>query len=224
MDTFTETFFKNKSAASTFINHWEMENHERAIFHYLLNEIKPKISLEIGSRSGGSIQFLCSISEKVYCIDCDHEIEQRLTDKGLKNIEFHIGDSKEILKNFLSLHELPTFIHIDGDHTEKGAFQDLDTVLSITPQKTTYVLMHDTFNPEVRKGINNVDFNSKEHLSFADLDFAPGILHKRKVVKGQIWGGFSLFILDPTKRTSELDIKNEFDVTLASLIKDSIHK
>lgn len=205
---------------------WEMTPSEKIVFVNLLKELKPNLALEIGSRAGGSLQVISRFTDKVICMDIDDTIVSRIGSK-FKNVEFKIGDSKRILPSFyeelLAQDIFPQFIHLDGDHTEEGAYLDLLHTLRVCPPNRTIVLMHDTFNPLVRKGIERVPFEEMEYLHHADLDFMPGVIHERAVVKDEMWGGMSLFILEPTKRNRPIVVNNFLSRVVSHVAKISSH-
>jgi hypothetical protein len=164
--------------------------------------------LEIGSRNGGSLQMLTRYCDRVISLDVDENVASNLKQK-FPDTEFYTGDSKTLLPDILQKMDdekaLPDFIFIDGDHTVEGAATDLRNALGITPRTRTWVLMHDTFNPLVREGVKSCLSGDYPHVHFADLDFAPGIILDSGPLKGEIWGGFSLFILEPYKREGAIE-------------------
>lgn len=224
MDFLDKHFFQQFSKIKPLINHWEMETAEKICFVEMLKFTSPEIALEIGSRKLGSLQIIASFSKLVYCMDISQSVGVDIKSRNLDGVQFIQGDSKVELPSLLSsLHssELPTFIHIDGNHTTEGAQIDIHNCLSIKPTKRTVIMVHDSFNPHVRRAIRNLDLNSYTYLQFADIDFCPGILHSREVVKNEIWGGFSLFILEPNVLKEDFLIKNHFEFTYESLVKAS---
>lgn len=184
-----------------------MTQFERLVFVALMERIRPSLAIEIGSRKGGSLQILDRLADRVISLDVDPTVATRLSQQYPK-VEFITGDSKLMLPQLLTAlrdqQTLPEFIFIDGDHTEEGARVDVHNALSLAPRKRCWVLVHDTFNPEVRKGVFANCLDNYPHLHYADLDFAPGILLSSGPLKGEIWGGFSLFILEPYQRNGAI--------------------
>ncbi|RYZ93490.1 MAG: class I SAM-dependent methyltransferase [Proteobacteria bacterium] len=206
---------------------WEMTPSEKMIFVELLRRLTPKFALEIGSRAGGSMQVLTQFCDKILCLDIDSTIATRLSTRFPKT-SFVIGDSKQILPKLLEdliiKQEFPNFIHLDGDHSEEGAFLDLSAVLSTKPPHDVVILMHDTFNPIVRRGLLKVDFNAMPYLHYADIDFAPGVLHERPVVKDEMWGGFSLFIMKAQERVTPLSANTYLQRMNDTIAGISVHR
>ena len=56
--------------------------------------------------------------------------------------------------------------------------------------------MHDSFNPDCRKGMLQVDYSSNKSIQFVDIDFVNGIYSPSVSTKSEMWGGFGLIILD----------------------------
>ena len=57
--------------------YWEMVNAEKIALLNLLSDIKPVISIEIGSKEGGSLQLISQLSQTVYSLDIDPSAPSR---------------------------------------------------------------------------------------------------------------------------------------------------
>ena len=201
------------------VENWEMELSERVIFTYILQAIKPQLSLEIGSRDGGSLQALSRFSHRVDVVDIDATIPQRLS--KFSNATFYIGDSKivlpDLLQKYQNLGKWPEFIHIDGAHNLEGAYSDIHQILSIVPTNEVIILMHDSFNQEVRGAIKKLNLADYKNLTYANVDFVSGILHTKKEVFNQLWGGFALFVISPEgEQAKNLFANQDLQYQLAS--------
>jgi hypothetical protein len=220
-DLFNKIFIPELSPSG-----WEMTPSEKLIFLSVVGITRPIVALEVGSRAGGSLQVLSRACKKVFCIDLDLSVPERLGSL-YRNVEFRIGDSKSILANtyaeLIQKGEFPNFIHLDGDHSEEGAYLDLLNTLSISPPHRTIVLMHDTFNPVVRAGVLRAIKQQHKYLHYADLDFTPGVLHERPAVKDEMWGGFSLFILDPAPVETKPIINSYLERMINAVARISAH-
>lgn len=222
--TFNADHLKGQYFSGTeddFILDWSMSRAERFTLIYFLQKIKPGITIEIGTYNGGSLQVISKYSGHVYAIDNDPSVEKKLNDH-FTNVTFNIGDSKEIvpkLAETLSHQQLhPEFVLIDGDHSTQGVYTDLTNILSIRPVKDCYVFLHDTFNPDCRKGIKNYNFSENPYVHYVDLDFVPG-----EMIKGKMWGGLGLVILKNQKRTESLTVLETYKSKFKRNYYVSIH-
>jgi hypothetical protein len=184
---------------SAFNNNWHMQLSERVALMYVLQRMNPDVSLEIGTFLGGSLRPIAAASRQVYAFD----IEDR-TIPELPNVSFVIGDSTQTLAPIIdkingSNREL-NFILIDGDHSELGVRNDIVQCLRYRPKlQSTIILMHDSANPAVRKGIVESPWGDNPYIHGLDLDFVPGMLYARADIKGQIWGALPLQSCCPRK-------------------------
>ncbi len=188
---------------------WKMTVAERFAFVGLLNTIRPSCAIEVGSAEGGSLQVLSSVARKVYSLDVDPTTPARLGQ--FPNVEFRIGDSSSTLPQLLG--ELKAagtpwpFVLIDGDHRADGVRRDINAVLGVPPLTRTYVLMHDTFNPECRSGIRSAGWDACRFVHEVELDFVQGWYHMPNdgtQLTDQMWAGFALAVLEPHPRQHAL--------------------
>ena len=178
---------------------WEMSSCEAFTIIGLLREIRPKVSVEIGTSSGGSLSTLAHLSKKVYSLDINPACKKRLG-SIFPNVEFVTGRSQETLPPILEKVS-PEFILVDGDHERNSVMQDIDNILRSKPDKRQYILMHDSFNPDVRQGILDANWSKSAYVHYAELDFVPGNLQLRPEFFRQMWGGLALVIRTPEAST-----------------------
>jgi hypothetical protein len=188
---------------------WQMNPAEQAMMIYLLERIRPKVAIEIGTRFGGSLQVIAQYAERVYSLDIDPEVTRRLQGR-FPNVEYLIGPSDQTLPALVERlqreQEEVGFVLVDGDHTARGVCQDINHLLRMKPLVPIHILMHDTMNAVVRKGLTSADWQSCPYVHHVELDFVPGGVSRQPGFEGQLWDGFALAILKPTPRTGELKI------------------
>jgi hypothetical protein len=204
---------------------WQMSRSEKYCFIHFLEHLKPKVSIEIGTFKGGSLQVLSKFSEKVYSIDIN-DWPQKTLAKKFPNTEFIVGNSYEIIPGLLKEIEASGqhlgFVLIDGDHSAKGVQRDIKAVLEYPHKKPVVVFMHDSFNPQVRKGISGIDYTKYPHVKYAELDYIGGSTVNIKNTYMELWGGFAVILIDPT-HTVGSKLKDSFGKMQKRLYLSSIH-
>lgn len=140
---------------------WLMSRNERYCLVSLLGKIRPKVAIEVGVRTGGSLQVLSKYCEKVYALDIDPDVENHLKDH-FSNVEFITGDSRvtvpQVLKQIQKNNESLEFAIIDGDHSALGVNADIENLLNYVPTTSLSIILHDSFNPTCRRGMLAVDY------------------------------------------------------------------
>ena len=189
--------------------HWQMNDSERLALTALLSRHLPHCSIEIGSYKGGSLSLISQFSKMVFSIDIDPTVSENFG--HFKNVTFLTGFSKKslpLLLKSLDLEQVPVdFILIDGDHSAEGVRNDLNLVLSYIPKKPLFIMMHDSFNPECRKGMLEANWNKCPYVQWVDLDFVPGrLIENGGAADGEMWGGLALAYLTPTMRDGPKEI------------------
>ncbi|UVK44422.1 class I SAM-dependent methyltransferase [Mesorhizobium sp. AR07] len=202
---------------------WHMQLSERVALMYVLSRFQPDISIEIGTFLGGSLRPISAASRQVYSFDIDDR-----SFPGLPNVEFVTGNSSVTLLPVIdrinaSDREI-NFILIDGDHSEDGVKADIATCLRYIPKtRPTIILLHDSCNPDVRKGIIDAPWSDSPYLHELDLDFVPGVLFDRPDLKGQIWGGFAAALMTPERRTGNVSLQAPFEPSRLAMLEKSIY-
>jgi hypothetical protein len=176
---------------------WQMSYGERAALEGVVSQLRPGLALEIGTAEGGSLRRIAAYSAEVHSFDLVPPSPELAS---LANTTFHTGDSHVLLRQVLG--ELSAagrsidFVLIDGDHSAEGVRQDLVEVLSSPALERGVVLLHDTMNPDVRRGIEDVEMSAYEKVALVDLDFVPGYLARREPYRLQLWGGLGMVVVD----------------------------
>lgn len=183
---------------------WQMGPAERLVLRALLAAITPRVAIEIGSKFGGSLRVLTQYCQKVVSFDIDPGVSARLGPE-FPDVDFIVGDSRETLPSFLKQSSYD-FALVDGDHSARGAQLDCENLTRIRPEAPTYILVHDSFNPEVRRGILAVDWEQNPFVQVFDIDFVPGVMFAEEPLEREMWGGFALAVLAPEPRKGAWDL------------------
>jgi predicted O-methyltransferase YrrM len=164
---------------------------ERAVLQGILSELKPRVSLEIGTAQGGSTRWIARHSRRTHTIDLNHDgsmIDAR--------VSYHTGASQDVLPSFgdHSLLKRIDFVLIDGDHTPDCVHTDLSLILDSAACAHAVILLHDTANEGVREGIARTDLDHHPAVVYHELDFVPGYTFARGPFAGEQWGGLGLIV------------------------------
>jgi SAM-dependent methyltransferase len=202
--------------------HWQMTRWDKFGFVSILEAAKPKLAIEIGTYNGGSLQVISKYADRVYSIDTDPSLRKRLQ---FSNVDYLTGDSRQILPGLLQSLEGKElgFVLIDGDHSAEGVRTDINNVLHYRPNRPIFVVVHDSFNPDCRKGILLADWTDCDFVHYVEVDFVPGVYHFEPfdtAPPGSMFGGLCLAIMRPEPRTAPLTIyhsqKGLFDAVFAT--------
>jgi hypothetical protein len=188
---------------------WQMSPSERVMVTYLIEHLRPRAAIEIGTRFGGSLQVLARHCLRVYSLDIDPEVKERLKGR-FENVEYLIGRSEETLPPLIDRlqreHTAVGFVLIDGDHSTDGVRRDIDNILRYKPATTLYIIMHDSFNPVVRRGLRAANWAGSPYVHRVELDLVAGAVNTTPSFRGQLWGGLAIAILAPEPRSGDLEI------------------
>ena len=61
------------------------------------------------------------------------------------------------------------------------------------------LLIHDTANEEVRRGLDAIHFEAFPKVAYVDLDFVPGHVCQMPELRHEIWYGLGLVVIDATR-------------------------
>jgi hypothetical protein len=193
-----------------------MSPSERAMLMFLLEHLRPSAAIEIGTRFGGSLQVLARQCGRVYSLDIDPEVKERLKGR-FQNVEYLIGPSDKTLPPLIERLQRENsevgFVLVDGDHTTEGVRRDIDNLLRYKPTTNLYVIMHDSFNPVVRRGLTTANWSGCPYVHRVELDLVAGAVNTTPTFRGQLWGGLAIAILGPEPRTGVLEITASSDLT-----------
>jgi hypothetical protein len=187
-----------------------------AFYQSILVELKPQVSLEIGTFEGDTFAIMAKHSERTISIDPDPAVRERLS-PSFRNAEFHVGSSDDVLPELISKFNRDRtaleFVFIDGNHATDFVRRDINNILKYKPVSKTIVLMHDSFNPNCRDGIVTADWKSCPHCHFVEIDAVPGLVHPNTSCRGEMWGGVAMAVLLPESRTAELVVRQTHQLT-----------
>ena len=81
--------------------------------------------------------------------------------------------------------------------SKNGIKNDLEAILTHKFNNPLTIIVHDSFNPQCRKGIKSIDYKRFKNIKHIDLDYITGCFSPNKDFK-EMWGGFAMIQLDPT--------------------------
>jgi hypothetical protein len=208
---------------------WQMTPAERLALVGLVNAIRPARAIEVGTAQGGSLQVLADVAERVYALDVDPTVTERLA--RFSNVEFIVGDSARTLPKLMARLQADRtpceFVLIDGNHAYEGVKRDINAVLQYEPLSPMYIVMHDSFNPSCRRGIRDAAWAASPYVHSVELDFIQGWYHTLADgahIDRQMWGGLALAILSPEPRTDALVVKESQLPTFSRMYEISSHR
>ncbi len=184
---------------------WQMSYGERAAFEGLVSQVSPKLAVEIGTAEGGSLKRIAAHSDEVHSFDLVAPVDEVAQ---LENVTFHTGDSHQLLVEFLehtaAEQRSIDFVLIDGDHSADGVKRDILDVLGSDAVVRTIIVLHDTFNPEVRRGIEAAHVQDHPKVALFDLDLVPGYVPRNGPFRLELWGGLGLIVVDAELSPTQL--------------------
>jgi hypothetical protein len=184
---------------------WLMTDAERSALSALLCELRPESAIEIGTYRTGSLSVISKFSKQVYTLDID-PIFRDTYGEIFPDVQFIVGDSGETLPPLLEKiqrsDEPLGFILIDAATSENGVRRDIENLLRYIPIRPLYIIIHNSFHPDCRKGILTANWSSNPHAHMVELDYIVGrFISKDEGDKyRQMWCGFALAILLPEPR------------------------
>ena len=177
---------------------WQMSLGERAAVEGVLAELKPSLALEIGSMEGACLRRLAAHAEEAHSFDLSPP-----TLEMPANVTLHTGDSHELLPPFLaSLAEQDRnvdFAIVDGDHSPEGVRRDIEDLLDSRALARSVILIHDTANEGVRRGVDAVRFAAWPKVTHVELDWIPGQLFAEPALRNELWFGLGLVLVDSSR-------------------------
>jgi hypothetical protein len=175
---------------------WQMSLGERAALVGMLADVRPRVAIEIGTAQGGSLRRLAASSGHVHSFDL---VEPQAPARGLENVTLHTGDSHQLLPELLGRLAGEgvnvDFALVDGDHSAAGVEQDIRQLLDSPAVGRSVLVMHDSMNEEVRRGMDAVDFDAWAKVRFVHLDAVAGYDFNAPLTD-ELWGGLAIVVVD----------------------------
>jgi len=172
---------------------------ERAALEGLLSQLAPE--LELGTAEGGSLERLAHHSAEVHSFDL---VAPSLPVAELAHVHLHAGDSHvllpAVLQSFATEGRNVDFALVDGDHSEDGVRRDVEALLESRALGRSVIVLHDTMNETVRRGLERVRFDAYPKVAYVELDFVAGQLFREPTIKDELWGGLGLVLCDATRQ------------------------
>lgn len=189
------------------LERWQMNDSERLALTALLARQKPVCSIEVGTYHGGSLSLIAQYSASVVSIDIDPTVSTRIG--PIPNVHYLVGSSVDLLprllREFTRSSVSVEFILIDGDHSSEGIKRDIAAILDYAPLKPLFVLMHDSFNPDCRRGMLECDWSMSPWCHAVEIDFVPGrVVEHNGPSQGELWGGLAMAYFSPIRRNHHL--------------------
>ena len=185
---------------------WRMHLNERVALEGVLSAVRPRLAVEVGTEHGGSLARIVAHADEVHSLDLATTAEARAID-GAERVTFHEGDSHvllpALLSRFAEAGRNVDFVLIDGDHSAAGVRRDLEDVLSSPAVGRSVVMLHDTMNPEVRRGLESIRYDGYGKVAYVEMDFVAGPLRRTPRFGNYLWGGFGLVVVDRDRSPTE---------------------
>jgi hypothetical protein len=197
-------------------SNWQMAPGERAAIEGLLSDLKPRLSIEIGTAQGGSLERIAAHSDEVHTFDLASVVDQ----DAFANVTFHRGDNHVLLPRLLARLERDArnvdFVLVDADHTREGVRRDLEDLLTSGAVRRTYIVLHDTMNEDVARGLAAVDLGAHPKVVFVDFGFV--VLRQAPRGLREIWGGLGLLICDADATLGVVPERRDHDGSLPAAL------
>ena len=158
---------------------WLMSTREKLGLIGLLHCLKPKKVLELGYHLGGATKWLSELSEQVISVDVNEFVSN--APNVFHNVEAWNCPTLEAASRIKKENLFFDLAIIDADHSRKSVCADIKGIIN----HSDIILMHDSFNPDCRKGMIDALKNQKSHAYY--LDFIPSVSKN-----DGLWGGLAI--------------------------------
>jgi hypothetical protein len=177
---------------------WQMSQGEQAAIDGLLQRLRPKLAIELGTAEGACARHLAARVEELHVFDLQPPKLQMPA-----NVVVHVGDSHETLPPLLA--ELAErgrnvdFALVDGDHSPAGVRRDVEDLLDSPALGRSVIAIHDVANERVRLGLDAIRFAAWPKVAYVHLDWIPGQLFREPALEHELWYGIGLVVVDGSR-------------------------
>jgi hypothetical protein len=178
---------------------WQMSRAEKYCLIGLMDQLRPEVAIEIGTYKGGSLQVIQHYAGEVFSIDIIPAPKKFLEAKFPK-VHFIVGEGDKLVHDLFANIEREgkkfEFVLVDGDHSCAGVQRDLHAILSYPHKHPFVILLHDSFNPQCRKGIRNMPYSRYPAVEYVELDYVTGSYWHNDTYR-EMWGGLAMIRVNP---------------------------
>lgn len=172
---------------------WLMSTREKLGLIGLLLCLKPRKVLELGYHRGGATKWLSEFSEQVITVDVNEFVVD--APNLFHNVKAWNCPTLEAVSRVKNENLYFDLAIIDADHSRLAVSADINGIIG----HSDIILMHDSFNPDCRKGMMDVLKNQKSHAYY--LDFISSVSKS-----DGLWGGLAIAWKSQTPgRTKEFE-------------------
>lgn len=156
-----------------------MSSREKLGLIGLLYCLKPEKIIEFGFHRGGTTHWLAQFANEIVTVDVNEFVAN--ASEKYPNVEAWNCSTDQALKKIREKKLTFDLAIVDADHSREAVCKDISGLV----KHADVILMHDSFNPQCRKGMQDALQNQKSHAFY--LDFIPSVLKH-----DGLWGGLGI--------------------------------
>lgn len=156
-----------------------MSSREKLGLIGLLYCLRPESVVEFGFHRGGTTHWLAKFAKKIITVDVNEFVSSE--SKQYPNVEAWNCSTIDAVEKIRRQGMSFDLAIVDADHSRKAVCKDVSGLL----EHAEVILMHDSFNPECRKGMKDALMSQKSHAYY--LDFMPSVIKQ-----DGLWGGLGI--------------------------------
>jgi hypothetical protein len=178
---------------------WLMPLGERAALEGVLTQLKPTLSIEIGTRDRGSFERILHHSDEARSFAIARSLVPIARQEVLPADNRESRELRPALESFAAAGRNIDFVLIDGSDSSGGIRDDVEDLLNAPAISSTVILIRDTTNETIRAGLDEIAYAAWPKVAYVDLDFVPGHMMREGRVRYALRGGLGLIIVDSTR-------------------------